>query len=952
MATTFFDAPGGIRKEGNTQTLNFTRVDSNTGTVCWKPTPPTPVAGCGTPNGVYSGGVLVGSTTPIGQLNKPKDGVCCYTGDPTLNSLEFAGDTLGGAKVLWSSNTDTTTSCITVTGLDPNCTAYYFAFFAIDNVCRYNQDGIYSYSLQLSGPAVECVPGTQTILTNGATLTDPIPQTVDTTINHPVKMFVDGQTLDVMLRGAQLSTYQSVIDELATAWKRLIPSVVSQYPPHYGEFYYDGVSTWQQHDGVRYKDVFPITQPTDPTVFAYGDLWFDTTSRTLKELTLVGWEAVSPVITYNSDPTVVSYNQYWFDGMVPRRYDGNVWLSVNFFNSLIDPSLPPSLPATAVWKRNQDFFKWSTTRNKWLPAIVLMYDGDTDIINHGTLWFNTTDSTLRLWNGIDWVVQAATVSNVEPATPSINQVWVNPSTKEVAKYNAVDDVWDELLVIFYHKQIDDENQGDLHYIPSTGTLRTYDGVTNSWLVITPTLYTTPADPSLPPVINDGDVWYNSTSGLWFKRSGMLWEGMQIVQSITDPRTITAGFWFNPTTSMWYERSGTTWSQLAPVISAVDPRTPLVGSTWFDGNTLRQRIDANTWDSRTFVTTPAVVVVGSRWEDATGVLRGWTGTEWVEIEAPYTVSLTDNNNIVLTTTSCGSLSYIDITESTLLTHSLRFTLCKPVAGNDGTSGVPMYNELGIGTDGSVDERRHLIDNIYMRLGAPTINVELTRAQVDLAIQKGLDYMRRDSGAGYTRGYFFLDLKAGKQQYVLTSKAVGFHKIVDILKLYRARGGFLNSTFGGEIYGQQLLQQLYVSSTFDILSYHLLASYQTVVQKLFASELMYDWNERTRTLRLMRKIPRDERILVDATIERTEQDLFTDRLTKNWIEEWALAEAKIMLGDIRGKYGSLPGAGGSVTLNADTLKAEGVSLKEKLVRELDDYMASDVSAWGLGGTLTKG
>lgn len=265
---------------------------------------------------------------------------------------------------------------------------------------------------------------------------------------------------------------------------------------------------------------------------------------------------------------------------------------------------------------------------------------------------------------------------------------------------------------------------------------------------------------------------------------------------------------------------------------------------------------------------------------------------------------------------------------------------------------MYLEVGVGTDGSVDERRSVIDNLYTRLGHPIVNVELTRSQMDLAVQKGLDYIRRDSGAGYSRGYFFLDLHAGQQHYTLTSKTVGFNKIVDVLYLYRPRGGFLNSTFGGEIYGQQMLQQLYVSGTFDILTYHLLASYQNVVAKMFASELQYQWSERTRVLAIMRKIGRKERILVDAVIERTEQDLFTDRITKNWVENWALTEAKIMLGEMRGKYTSLPGAGGAISMNGESLKTEALASQALLKTELEDFLASDVETWGIGASITKG
>ena len=131
MAVSFFDTPGAIRTEGNTQTLTFTRTSDTTGTVCWSPVPPTPQTGCGTPTGHYAGGTLLMSTAPITQGDKPKDGTCCYSGDSNVSNMIFAGDKIGAAKVVWSSNSDTTTGCVSVTGLDASCTAYYFGFFAI-----------------------------------------------------------------------------------------------------------------------------------------------------------------------------------------------------------------------------------------------------------------------------------------------------------------------------------------------------------------------------------------------------------------------------------------------------------------------------------------------------------------------------------------------------------------------------------------------------------------------------------------------------------------------------------------------------------------------------------------------------------------------------------------------------------------------------------------------------
>ena len=61
-------------------------------------------------------------------------------------------------------------------------------------------------------------------------------------------------------------------------------------------------------------------------------------------------------------------------------------------------------------------------------------------------------------------------------------------------------------------------------------------------------------------------------------------------------------------------------------------------------------------------------------------------------------------------------------------------------------------------------------------------------------------------------------------------------------------------------------------------------------------------------------------------------------KNWIQRYALAVAKGILGEIRGKYTSLPSPGGGATLNGADLAAqilqEKALLKEELLSEIEE------------------
>ena len=55
--------------------------------------------------------------------------------------------------------------------------------------------------------------------------------------------------------------------------------------------------------------------------------------------------------------------------------------------------------------------------------------------------------------------------------------------------------------------------------------------------------------------------------------------------------------------------------------------------------------------------------------------------------------------------------------------------------------------------------------------------------------------------------------------------------------------------------------------------------------------------------------------------------------NWLGSYALAQSKMILGEARSKYaGGLPGAGGAIQLNGETLKTEGATEIEALLQSV--------------------
>jgi hypothetical protein len=79
---------------------------------------------------------------------------------------------------------------------------------------------------------------------------------------------------------------------------------------------------------------------------------------------------------------------------------------------------------------------------------------------------------------------------------------------------------------------------------------------------------------------------------------------------------------------------------------------------------------------------------------------------------------------------------------------------------------------------------------------------------------------------------------------------------------------------------------------------------------------------------------------------------DRYVRPWIRRYATAEAKLMLAEIRGKFGSLPGASGNITLNAAELRVSAKEDMDACIAEIFDYVADDPGQYGMAASFCFG
>lgn len=255
--------------------------------------------------------------------------------------------------------------------------------------------------------------------------------------------------------------------------------------------------------------------------------------------------------------------------------------------------------------------------------------------------------------------------------------------------------------------------------------------------------------------------------------------------------------------------------------------------------------------------------------------------------------------------------------------------------ESVKGTPAYSNIGSGTTGESGARENIKSILKHQLGYPVICVELQDIHFEIALNNALLEIRRRVDSAYRRQYVIMTMHRNQSIYYLNDVTLQTNKIVDVLKIHRINLLGL-STYGPDnIFAQQLLNHFYAPGVgFDLVSIHLIHSLSETYNMLFAGDIAFNWYEASRELHVYRKTPDIEKVLLECSMEKPEQELLTDRWTQQWIQQWAEAECMFMLAHIRGKFSSLPGPGGGLSLNADSLMTEGQRLQDDCLRQIKD------------------
>jgi hypothetical protein len=238
-----------------------------------------------------------------------------------------------------------------------------------------------------------------------------------------------------------------------------------------------------------------------------------------------------------------------------------------------------------------------------------------------------------------------------------------------------------------------------------------------------------------------------------------------------------------------------------------------------------------------------------------------------------------------------------------------------------------------TDNKTTYRSKAAKYIELSLGGGMVDVELDKEHYDMAIDKAIAKYRQRSSRAVEESFMILTLAGGASDYTLPEE------VIDVKVIYRSsEGGVGTTSTSFEPFEAAYLNMYMLNSARGqgLLSFELFMGQRELLGRMFGAYITFTWSTTSKRLSLHRVVKGEERVLLHTYNYRPDETLLQDTSASPWIKDYALATAKMMLGQARSKFSQLAGPQGGVTLNGTDMIAQGQAEMEKLEEDLKTYV----------------
>ena len=246
---------------------------------------------------------------------------------------------------------------------------------------------------------------------------------------------------------------------------------------------------------------------------------------------------------------------------------------------------------------------------------------------------------------------------------------------------------------------------------------------------------------------------------------------------------------------------------------------------------------------------------------------------------------------------------------------------------GTIDTPNLNRLTLqGATEFTEFETYIKDYVLGMLGFPIVRVELTEFQIKQCVQEAVSKLNYHAPL-WSLQYASFDASAGQNIYEIPLYML--HNLENVI--YRktlltiaAQAGTLEFDFFIKYF-----QDNFLFSNFQVSDFYLMQQHLEMIRKILSQEGSWDLVNGNILQLYPTPVNNNQKVIL---IYRGLDTFTMHPYYKNWIQRYALAVAKGILGEIRGKYRSLPSPGGGASLNGADLIQQSTQEKEKLKEEL--------------------
>jgi hypothetical protein len=252
--------------------------------------------------------------------------------------------------------------------------------------------------------------------------------------------------------------------------------------------------------------------------------------------------------------------------------------------------------------------------------------------------------------------------------------------------------------------------------------------------------------------------------------------------------------------------------------------------------------------------------------------------------------------------------------------------------------------------------HLAQRIHRALGAPLIDIEISSEQMYEMIDISIEWFTKFSGVTeeylifrsdlYERGvglrmdklmnitpnmYNSMDSANPTLSASFDFDMDDYRKVIDVFSFNEGNNSGVNTLFTIEhtIAQQAYFGHLLGNVGYDMVTWHALKEYLDLREKMLALKPFLRFYPENQILRIIPEPSRSSTYygLIGCKIQKPIREL----VSQLWIYRYTLAQAKITIGHVRGKYQGTNLFGGQ-TVNAADLLRQGEKEKDELEKEI--------------------